>query len=93
MGEEAFQFEHRDLHWGNILIEKTDKKQIDFKLCGRDLSVASKGIKITIIDYTLSRITVADCCHYNDLSQDDDLFVATGDYQYDIYRMMRDELK
>ncbi|XP_017856902.1 PREDICTED: putative serine/threonine-protein kinase haspin homolog [Drosophila arizonae] len=93
VGEEAFQFEHRDLHWGNILIEKTMKKFIDFKLAGKQISVATRGIQTTIIDYTLSRVTVAECCHYNDLSQDDDLFAATGDYQYDIYRMMRDELK
>ncbi|XP_023163891.2 putative serine/threonine-protein kinase haspin homolog [Drosophila hydei] len=93
VGEEAFQFEHRDLHWGNILIEKTKKKFIDFKLRGKQLSVETKGIQITIIDYTLSRITVSECCHYNDLSQDDDLFVATGDYQYEVYRMMREELK
>ncbi|XP_030246301.1 putative serine/threonine-protein kinase haspin homolog isoform X2 [Drosophila navojoa] len=93
VGEEAFQFEHRDLHWGNILIEKTKNKFIDFKLGGKHISVATKGIQTTIIDYTLSRVTVSDCCHYNDLSQDDDLFAATGDYQYDIYRMMRDELK
>lgn len=69
------------------------KKFIDFKLGGKQISVATKGIQTTIIDYTLSRVTVAECCHYNDLSQDDDLFAATGDYQYDIYRMMRDELK
>ncbi|XP_032595212.1 serine/threonine-protein kinase haspin homolog isoform X2 [Drosophila grimshawi] len=93
VGEEAFQFEHRDLHWGNILIEKTDERKIAYKLCGRDLLVATKGIRTTIIDYTLSRITVDDCCHYNDLSTDEELFAATGDYQYDIYRLMRDELQ
>lgn len=93
VGEEAFQFEHRDLHWGNILVEETEMKQIDYKLDGKDLSVATKGIRITIIDYTLSRVTVGECCHYNDLSTDEELFVASGDYQYDIYRMMRDELK
>ncbi|XP_060651537.1 serine/threonine-protein kinase haspin homolog [Drosophila nasuta] len=92
VGEEAFQFEHRDLHWGNILIEETNKKHIDYNLNGKDLSLPTKGIRITIIDYTLSRVTVGDCCHYNDLSTDEELFTASGDYQYDIYRMMRDEL-
>ncbi|ALC39168.1 Haspin [Drosophila busckii] len=93
VGEEALQFEHRDLHWGNILIEKTDNRELAYKLNGKDLSVKTKGIKLTIIDYTLSRVTVDENCHYNDLSVDEELFEATGDYQYDIYRMMRDELK
>ncbi|KAH8395617.1 hypothetical protein KR222_003721, partial [Zaprionus bogoriensis] len=93
VGEEAFQFEHRDLHTGNILIEATEDQRIAYKLRGKDLSVASKGIRITIIDYTLSRVTVDSCCHYNDLASDEELFEATGDYQYDIYRLMRDELQ
>lgn len=29
VGEEAYQFEHRDLHWGNVLIAPTDQK-VDF---------------------------------------------------------------
>ncbi|XP_034472737.1 putative serine/threonine-protein kinase haspin homolog [Drosophila innubila] len=93
VGEEAFQFEHRDLHWGNILVEETELKHIDYKLNGKDMPVATKGVRVTIIDYTLSRVTVGECCHYNDLSTDEELFAALGDYQYDIYRMMRDELK
>ncbi|KAM8714875.1 hypothetical protein ACLKA7_001997 [Drosophila subpalustris] len=93
VGEEAFEFEHRDLHWGNILVEETKTKQIDYKLNGKEMSLATKGVRVTIIDYTLSRVTVGECCHYNDLSTDEELFAASGDYQYDIYRLMRDELK
>ncbi|XP_070134764.1 serine/threonine-protein kinase haspin homolog isoform X2 [Drosophila bipectinata] len=92
IGEKVYEFEHRDLHWGNILIEKTDKKQILYKFNGQKLTVSSKGVIVTIIDYTLSRVTIDECCHFNDLSTDDELFSATGDYQYDIYRMMRKEL-
>ncbi|XP_030385765.1 putative serine/threonine-protein kinase haspin homolog [Scaptodrosophila lebanonensis] len=92
VGEEAYQFEHRDLHWGNILIEPTTLKQLSYKLNGISLTVPTKGLRLTIIDYTLSRITFDTCCHYNDLSSDEELFAATGDYQYDIYRMMREEL-
>nr|XP_041633366.1 serine/threonine-protein kinase haspin homolog isoform X3 [Drosophila kikkawai]XP_041633367.1 serine/threonine-protein kinase haspin homolog isoform X3 [Drosophila kikkawai] len=93
IGEEECQFEHRDLHWGNVLIKDTDKKDIYFKFKNKDLTLPSKGVKISIIDYTLSRITIGQSCYFNDLSSDEDLFSATGDYQYDIYRMMRNELK
>lgn len=78
---------------GNILLEETNNEFITYKLNGKDISVPSKGVRISIIDYTLSRITVGKCCHYNDLSTDEELFDATGDYQYDIYRLMRTELK
>ncbi|XP_068139943.1 serine/threonine-protein kinase haspin homolog isoform X2 [Drosophila tropicalis] len=93
VGELEHQFEHRDLHWGNILIKAASVKKIPFKLNGRILSIPSKGIRTTIIDYTLSRIKFNKFCYYNDLSSDEELFEATGDYQYDIYRKMRQELK
>ncbi|KQS61772.1 uncharacterized protein Dere_GG26619 [Drosophila erecta] len=93
VGEEEYQFEHRDLHLGNILIEYTNRKHIIFTLKNRNLTVLSRGVKMTIIDYTLSRITINNCCYFNDLSSDEELFQATGDYQYDVYRMMRKELK
>ncbi|XP_039501264.1 serine/threonine-protein kinase haspin homolog isoform X3 [Drosophila santomea] len=93
VGEEEYQFEHRDLHLGNILIEYTNKKHIIFTLKNTHLTVLSKGVNMTIIDYTLSRITIDSCCYFNDLSSDEELFQATGDYQYDVYRLMRNELK
>ncbi|XP_039147321.1 serine/threonine-protein kinase haspin homolog isoform X3 [Drosophila simulans] len=93
VGEEAYQFEHRDLHLGNILIEYTNKKHVICTFKNTKLTVPSKGVNVTIIDYTLSRITINDCCYFNDLSRDEELFQATGDYQYDVYRMMRNEVK
>ncbi|XP_032576137.1 putative serine/threonine-protein kinase haspin homolog isoform X7 [Drosophila sechellia] len=93
VGEEEYQFEHRDLHLGNILIEYTNKKHVICTFKNSKLTVLSKGVNVTIIDYTLSRITINDCCYFNDLSRDEELFQATGDYQYDVYRMMRNEVK
>ncbi|XP_011190682.2 serine/threonine-protein kinase haspin homolog [Zeugodacus cucurbitae] len=92
VAEQAFQFEHRDLHWGNVLLMSTNMKVLEFTLDNQTFAVPTKGVKTTIIDYTLSRMSFDNCCHYNDISSDEDLFTATGDYQFDIYRMMRDLL-
>uniref|UniRef100_A0A1B0AFK1 non-specific serine/threonine protein kinase n=1 Tax=Glossina pallidipes TaxID=7398 RepID=A0A1B0AFK1_GLOPL len=89
VAEEAYQFEHRDLHWGNVLVLNTEEKYISYKLAGKELLLPTKGVYIAIIDFTLSRITYNNCCLYNDLSNDEELFTAAGDYQFDIYRMMR----
>lgn len=93
VAEQKFQFEHRDLHWGNILLAPTDDTEIIFRLNGEEIKIPSHGVKVTIIDYTLSRMVYDDCCLYNDLSTDVELFLATGDYQFDIYRFMKQHLK
>ncbi|XP_026318948.1 putative serine/threonine-protein kinase haspin homolog isoform X2 [Hyposmocoma kahamanoa] len=102
VGEEAFQFEHRDLHWGNVLIKPTDQKFATFVLRGRAHRVPRRGVAATIIDYSLSRLSLPlapeqrDCREsaalYNDLGADDDLFGTVGDYQFEVYRLMRDKL-
>uniref|UniRef100_A0A1B0F0A5 non-specific serine/threonine protein kinase n=1 Tax=Phlebotomus papatasi TaxID=29031 RepID=A0A1B0F0A5_PHLPP len=86
------EFEHRDLHWGNILISNTDEKEIEFLYNGELIAIPSHGVCVTIIDYTLSRMVYAGECQYNDLSQDEELFSASGDYQFDIYRLMRNQV-
>ncbi|XP_050056674.1 uncharacterized protein LOC114130137 isoform X2 [Aphis gossypii] len=91
VAEEVYKFEHRDLHIGNILIKKCSNKNISYKLDGEYYNVPSRGIKITIIDFTLSRMTYNSKHVYNDLAKDTELFTSVGDYQFDIYRMMRKE--
>ena len=46
-------------------------------------------MEIAIIDFTLSRIEFDEVVVFNDLSLDSDLFVAKGDYQFEIYRLMQ----
>lgn len=92
VAEQKFKFEHRDLHWGNILLAPTEEKFVVFKLNGEEIKIPSHGVKVTIIDYTLSRMVFDGCPFYNDLADDDELFSATGDYQYDIYRLMKQRL-
>ncbi|XP_063534711.1 uncharacterized protein LOC134744722 [Cydia strobilella] len=98
VGEEAFQFEHRDLHWGNVLIAPTEQKFATFVLRGRSHRVPRRGVAATIIDYSLSRLSLPlaqggeAAALYNDLATDDGLFDAVGDYQFEVYRLMRDKL-
>ena len=57
---QAIEFEHRDLHISNILLRKTSQKLLHIKLYGKKYTIATHGIKATIIDYTLSRIKQGD---------------------------------
>ncbi|PWN19159.1 hypothetical protein BCV69DRAFT_240065, partial [Microstroma glucosiphilum] len=100
-GEEEVQFEHRDLHWGNVLVEKLAAPEDDepqlIALCWPDLLEADKSrLRTTIIDYTLSRAqltssTLATCDLYSQKS----LFRgdAEEDYQFEVYRLMRSHVR
>ena len=57
VAEESLMFEHRDLHWGNVLIKRTECKEIQYKSCGEDVCIKSAGVFVSIIDFTLSRLT------------------------------------
>ncbi|CAH0552866.1 unnamed protein product [Brassicogethes aeneus] len=90
IAESELNFEHRDLHWGNVLLTTVDKRQKqNFCLDGKVLEVETHGVEVAIIDFTLSRIEFDGVVIFNDLSQDPDLFTATGDYQFEIYRQMQ----
>ncbi|XP_076646653.1 haspin isoform X2 [Halictus rubicundus] len=93
VAEEAVEFEHRDLHWGNILISPTTESHVHYKLGKTKIQFVSKGVKVSIIDFTLSRVTYQGCSVFNDLASDPSLFTAQGEYQFEIYRLMRDKIK
>ncbi|XP_054004826.1 uncharacterized protein LOC128890400 isoform X1 [Hylaeus anthracinus] len=93
VAEKAIEFEHRDLHWGNVLISPTTESHIHYKLGEKEVKLISKGVKVSIIDFTLSRITYQECSIFNDLASDPSLFTAQGEYQFEIYRLMRDKIK
>uniref|UniRef100_A0A9I3GIS4 non-specific serine/threonine protein kinase n=1 Tax=Anopheles farauti TaxID=69004 RepID=A0A9I3GIS4_9DIPT len=89
VAEKRYDFEHRDLHTGNILIESTSETERTYYLLGEEIVIQTHGVKATIIDYTLSRIVYNGLCLFNDLSTDEELFTAEGDYQFEIYRNMK----
>ncbi|XP_072415344.1 uncharacterized protein haspin isoform X1 [Chiloscyllium punctatum] len=91
VAEKALNFEHRDLHWGNVLVKKTAIKQIEYKLCGKTFNIDTHGFVTNIIDYTLSRMGTDDIVHFCDLFSEDSFFCGQGDYQFDIYRKMKKE--
>ncbi|KAI4879843.1 hypothetical protein NFI96_007294 [Prochilodus magdalenae] len=118
VAEQALYFEHRDLHWGNILVKTTKEKSSTFVLNGVVYSVETRGVHVNIIDYSLSRLEigvfppVAFSSHtpptlllstpvlsvhvYGltvscDIANDEELFMGQGDYQFEIYRLMKKE--
>lgn len=92
IAENALFFEHRDLHWGNILISHCDKrKNVNFILANKEIEIPTCGVEACIIDFTLSRITYDGVVVYNDLAQDEELFTAEGDYQFEVYRLMQEK--
>ncbi|XP_074969709.1 serine/threonine-protein kinase haspin [Phalacrocorax aristotelis] len=91
VAEQELHFEHRDLHWGNVLVKKTHVKELNYVLNGVTHAIPTAGIHVNIIDYTLSRLEKDGLTVFCDLSTDEELFQGTGDYQFDIYRQMKVE--
>ncbi|KAH8490708.1 hypothetical protein H0E87_023014 [Populus deltoides] len=60
IAEAAYEFEHRDLHWGNILLRRNDSTTVQFILEGKKMIFRTSGLLISIIDFTLSRINTAE---------------------------------
>lgn len=120
--EEWHQFEHRDLHWGNIVISRHEganqpPSSPSVLKCPPGASAetaariglirqvqralfdgAAPGLapRVTLIDYTLSRAAAATASFnssvlYTPMDQPE-FFRGKGDYQYDVYRRMRDRL-
>lgn len=46
VAEKAIEFEHRDLHWGNILISRTNESHVYYQLGQQKVALISKGVKV-----------------------------------------------
>ena len=97
MAENSLKFEHRDLHWGNVLIKETnEKKPVSFTLDGDIFEVETRGVVTSVIDFSLSRAEIEEKLIYNNLAEDPSIFQGKGeaqggDYQFDIYRKMKEK--
>lgn len=76
VAEEEVDFEHRDLHWGNVLVQRCGVPEvISARLRGVDLSAQTAGIRCTLIDFTISRLRTLDgAVAFCDLAADPELF-------------------
>ncbi|KDN44373.1 hypothetical protein K437DRAFT_224973 [Tilletiaria anomala UBC 951] len=88
--EEQKQFEHRDLHWGNVLVRSTPHTAQDQHSIATLSQPSATGVEAIIIDFTLSRINVGPKQNVYEQLSDEQLFGGTGDMQFDVYRQMRD---
>lgn len=93
VAEQRLQFEHRDLHWGNILVRNGDAvgKHVAYKFNDVEYQIETHGVHALIIDFTLSRLSQGKISFYQDLVTDDELFQGdeNADYQFEIYRKMK----
>jgi len=55
VAESVLEFEHRDLHWGNILVRETDAPFLVYNINGKSYEIKTHGVSATIIDFSLSR--------------------------------------
>ncbi|KAF8679156.1 hypothetical protein HU200_045922 [Digitaria exilis] len=94
VAESACEFEHRDLHWGNILLAQDESSDtnhtVSFALQGKRMHARTFGLNVSIIDFTLSRINTGSAILFLDLSADPALFQGKkGDKQAETYRKMK----
>lgn len=89
VAENALEFEHRDLHWGNVLISWTDEEFLESCLMGEKKVVPTCGVSVSLIDFTLSRLKKDGLTVFCNLAEDESLFTGKGDYQFDVYRLMK----
>ncbi|KAJ6538553.1 hypothetical protein DFH09DRAFT_1398431 [Mycena vulgaris] len=100
--EQLVSFEHRDLHLGQILVKETPVAS-PLQALNQNRKVARPprpmmddavhGVSATLIDLGLSRMDAGDGSggekvHWTPFEEE--IFMGEGDYQFDIYRYMRE---
>ncbi|KAI9513258.1 hypothetical protein F5148DRAFT_1157337 [Russula earlei] len=96
--ENLVSFEHRDLHWGQILVKNvpssvSTRRRIPTADVWLPMDHLVHGVKVTVIDLGLARMNaLADdgSTEVRWTPFDEEIFEGEGDYQFDIYRLMRE---
>ncbi|KAL1842717.1 hypothetical protein VTJ49DRAFT_4355 [Mycothermus thermophilus] len=95
-GEDVLEFEHRDLHEGNICVKQA--RQTTPRPPGILRRLGFSGVEVTLLDYGLSRVACPDAPLPDsttprvialDLEQDLSLFQSTHAPHATVYRQMR----
>ncbi|ORD94492.1 HASP [Enterospora canceri] len=77
-----FKFEHRDLHWGNIMLRRVGSKEVP----------DGGNIAVSLVDFSLCRFENSEMLLFSDLYHSDSNWIFEGnaghDYQYEVYRKM-----
>ncbi|KAI0321935.1 hypothetical protein OF83DRAFT_1161476 [Amylostereum chailletii] len=92
--ESLVSFEHRDLHWGQILVKNVSSSTAVRHRSKMRLPMddPTNGVKATIIDLGLARMDPGNDSDDRGVCWtpfDEEVFEGEGDYQFDIYRLMR----
>ena len=98
VSEDACEFEHRDLHAGNVLVQRAPRgpKTMACALRGVRYAAETAGLAVTLIDFTLSRATRRDTAEAAFCNLEDDPAIFKGDAahcQYETYRRMRQAVR
>ncbi|KAJ3086377.1 Serine/threonine-protein kinase haspin [Quaeritorhiza haematococci] len=87
VAEKKLNFEHRDLHWGNVLVAPTKVQVLSYQMGERLVKVQTGGIRVSLIDFTLSRLEKDGQVH--SFPFDNSFFEGEGELHFDVYRIMR----
>lgn len=94
LAEERAEFEHRDLHLGNVLVKRIggddDPTLLQFE-DGNTFSFPADGVMCSIIDYSLSRVSMGSEVLFRDLDCLPWLFDGDDekDSQFRVYKDMK----
>lgn len=94
--EKALKFEHRDCHWGNILVNRVEPEDSYIKINFGDVTkvLCTRGIRVAMIDFSLARCVLLDennrkRVQYSNLNERfPEIFQQSGSLQYDVYKEM-----
>jgi len=101
VAEKMVFFEHRDLHWGNILVcKQPHQMQVPYlheSCCGvttKESLCSKSNVRAIIIDFTLSHVVIDNRTYFQNLELDEELFEGDSneDEQFEVYKKMRQVL-